>query len=395
MHQWIFPHSAVGVKYKISAITTTRLLARHLPLRDPEVKNATNQTTGASDLKGQLLRVLVLCAFAWLPTAHAQTAQGAAQDSRYPALYQIAQELDRIAQQLPGSSNLKKAEVLEGTFTFESGVSAADSVVLAGKLAPDANHWLGPYALKRLPGNPEMEFKANIHHGLAIPAPTLSPPRLGDTYVLRLHEYATQQGIRFDIFKAEPVGSLNSGLFRVHFKTTAPYKEMLDFLVNAPVLSEALVERISFVKSNTASVTVEGRVYLGDLVLEQTQAVEYRQQLAKARQGSLGIKNPFNNGEVYQGRREPLESALLADLAVVGVIDQGGEKLALVMHKKPPAQLYRVRVGNYLGPERGKIISITDREVVIVELVQDLEGKKKERRSALLVPVPAGRPWGQ
>lgn len=345
------------------------------------MKAANIQPTVASTFKGQLTRVL--CILALLPGAHTLAAQGLTKDSQHPVLYQVAQELDRVAQQLPGSINLKKAEVLEGTFRFESGVSATDSVVLASKLVPDADHWLGPYALKRLPGNAEMEFKANIHRGLAIPVPTLSPPRLGDTYVLRLHEYATQQGIRFDIFKAEPVNSLNSGLSRVHFKTTAPYKEMIHFLVNAPVLSEALVERISFVKSNTTSITVEGSIYLGDLVLEQ--AVEYRQQLAKARQSILGIKNPFNNGEVYQGKREPLESALLADLVVVGVLNQGSDKFALVMHKKPPAQLYRVRVGNYLGPERGRIISITDLEIVIVETIQDMEGKKTERQSALLV----------
>lgn len=305
------------------------------------------------------------------------------------------QELDQVAQQLPGSSNLKKAEILEGTFRFESGVSAADSVALTGRLAPDANHWLGPYTLKRLPGDADMEFKAAIRHGLPIPVPTLSSPRLGDTYILRLHEYASQQSIRFDIFKADPVGSPNSGLFRFHFKITAPYKEMLDFLVNSPVLSEALVERISFVKSNAASVTVEGWVYLGDLVLEQAQAVEYRQQLAKARQSALGAKNPFTGTDSAQGTREPLESALLVDLAVAGVFGQGSEKFALVMHKKTPPQLYRVRVGNYLGPERGKIISITDKEIVIVEQVQDAEGKKTERRSALPVPALGKPPWAQ
>ncbi len=343
------------------------------------------------------MRILVLCAWTLLPAAQVPAAQGVAENSQLPVLYQLAQELDRVAQQLSGSSKLKKAEILEGTFRFESDVSAADSVVLTGRLAPDANHWLGPYSLKRLPGDAGMEFKATIRHGLAIPVPTLSSPRLGDTYVLRLHEYASQQSIRFDIFKADPVGSLNSGLFRVHFKTTASYKEMLDFLVNSPVLSEALVERISFVKGNVASVTVEGWVYLGDLVLEQ--AVEYRQQLTRARQSSLGAKNPFSDTQISPGRREPLESALLDDLAVVGVVNEGGDKLALVLHKKPPAQLYRVRIGNYLGPARGKVISITDREIVIVELLQDPEGKKTERRAVLSVsiptPIPAGRPWGQ
>ncbi|WP_411879349.1 pilus assembly protein PilP [Polaromonas sp. YR568] len=354
------------------------------------MRTANSRATQALTFKDPFARVLLLGALALLPAIHV-AAQGAAEEARYPALYQVAQELDRVAQQLPAPGALKKAGLSEGGFSFESG--AADAAALAGRLTPDAGHWLGPYTVKPLPGSAEAEFQARIQHGLAVPLPTPSQPRLGDTYTLRLQEYAFQQGMRFDIFKADPVGSLNSGLFRVRFKISAPYKQMLDFLVNAPVLSEALVERISFVKGNAASVTAEGWVYLGDLVLEQAQAAGYRQQLAKARQSALGSRNPFTGTDTAQGRREPLESALLADLAVVGVMGQGSEKFALVMHKKPPAQLYRVRVGNYLGPERGRIVSITDQEVVIVEQAQGPDGKNTERRSVLAVPLPGRPPW--
>ncbi|UUZ68472.1 pilus assembly protein PilP [Polaromonas sp. P2-4] len=110
-----------------------------------------------------------------------------------------------------------------------------------------------------------------------------------------------------------------------------------------------------------------------------------REQISKTRKMAWSYKNPFSGGIADQRKREPLESAALTDLSVVGVIGQAGRKTALVKHNQPPAQLFQVRVGNYLGTQQGRVVAITDQEVVIIELVRNEDGKDIERRSVLPV----------
>ena len=79
--------------------------------------------------------------------------------------------------------------------------------------------------------------------------------------------------------------------------------------------------------------------------------------------------------------KEPLESFALETLKMVGVLKQKNDIYAVV--KTPENTIYRVRAGNYLGQNFGKVLSVTDTEVKLKETVQDSAGDWAERDSTL------------
>ena len=85
-------------------------------------------------------------------------------------------------------------------------------------------------------------------------------------------------------------------------------------------------------------------------------------------------------------RKEPLESFPLESIRMVGTLQRGSDRYALVRAENA---IYRVRKGNYLGQNFGQIVDITDEEVRLKEIVQDALGDWTERASALtLVEEP-------
>ena len=82
-------------------------------------------------------------------------------------------------------------------------------------------------------------------------------------------------------------------------------------------------------------------------------------------------------------RREPLEAFPLENLKMVGTLEQKKEIYALV--RAPDSALYRVKVGNYLGQNFGRIVGISESAVKIKEIVQDTAGNWEEKDQALLL----------
>ncbi len=79
--------------------------------------------------------------------------------------------------------------------------------------------------------------------------------------------------------------------------------------------------------------------------------------------------------------KEPLEAYPLESLTMVGTLERGKQRWALV--KTPENTLYRVRNGNYMGQNFGVIAMITDASVTLKELIQDTNGSWSERTSEL------------
>lgn len=75
--------------------------------------------------------------------------------------------------------------------------------------------------------------------------------------------------------------------------------------------------------------------------------------------------------------REPLESFALDSLKMVGTIGGGEGIQALVMD--PQGTVHTVHEGNYAGKNYGHIISITQDEIELVELVPNGSGGWRER----------------
>jgi type IV pilus assembly protein PilP len=106
-----------------------------------------------------------------------------------------------------------------------------------------------------------------------------------------------------------------------------------------------------------------------------------RQQLSQAlRRDSAQAAGANLLAPELTRRKEALESVPLDAMALVGTLMQAGRPVALV---RVDRMLYPVRLGNYLGQNYGRVMRITDSELVLRELVQDAAGDWVERTAAL------------
>ena len=82
-------------------------------------------------------------------------------------------------------------------------------------------------------------------------------------------------------------------------------------------------------------------------------------------------------------RKEPLEAYPLENLKMVGTLQQKKEIYAVV--RTPDNRLFRVKPGNFLGQNFGRITDISESAIKIKELVQDSGGEWKEEERSLLL----------
>lgn len=79
--------------------------------------------------------------------------------------------------------------------------------------------------------------------------------------------------------------------------------------------------------------------------------------------------------------RQPLEAYELEALRLVGILTMRGRTHALV--RAPDGEVHRLGTGDYLGRNHGRIVSITDSSVQLVELVPTGGGGWMERTSRM------------
>ena len=79
--------------------------------------------------------------------------------------------------------------------------------------------------------------------------------------------------------------------------------------------------------------------------------------------------------------REELEKYPLNSLQMVGVLNNDGQNWAII--KAPDSSIFRVRKGNYMGENHGKIISITEGQIDLKEIVADGTGGWTERKNKI------------
>jgi type IV pilus assembly protein PilP len=82
-------------------------------------------------------------------------------------------------------------------------------------------------------------------------------------------------------------------------------------------------------------------------------------------------------------RREPLEAFPLESLRMVGTLEQKKEIHALV--KTPDNSIFRVRLGNYMGQNFGRIVAITESNIKLKEIHQGSGGNWEEKEQVLLL----------
>jgi type IV pilus assembly protein PilP len=81
--------------------------------------------------------------------------------------------------------------------------------------------------------------------------------------------------------------------------------------------------------------------------------------------------------------KEELESYELDSLRMVGTITQNAQLWGLV--KAVDGTIHRVRVGNYMGRNFGKIIRIKEGEIELLEIIPDTPSGWRERKQSLVL----------
>lgn len=81
--------------------------------------------------------------------------------------------------------------------------------------------------------------------------------------------------------------------------------------------------------------------------------------------------------------KEVLESYPLESLSMVGSLQR--EEIIFALIKSPDGTLHRVKIGNHLGQNFGKINQISEAEVKVSEIVQDGVNEWIERSSAIML----------
>jgi type IV pilus assembly protein PilP len=93
-------------------------------------------------------------------------------------------------------------------------------------------------------------------------------------------------------------------------------------------------------------------------------------------EGKLGINQPDLNRP-----KEALEEFPLESLKMVGYLYR--DKIGYAVIRATDGKLYRVKAGNYMGPNFGLIKEVTETEVTVKEMVQDSSGEWTERINTL------------
>jgi type IV pilus assembly protein PilP len=80
---------------------------------------------------------------------------------------------------------------------------------------------------------------------------------------------------------------------------------------------------------------------------------------------------------------EPLEAYELEQLDLVGILTVGGTPSALI--RAPGGKVHRLRVGDHMGSDFGRIVDIASATVKLVEIVPAGQGAWIERSTQLLL----------
>ena len=80
-------------------------------------------------------------------------------------------------------------------------------------------------------------------------------------------------------------------------------------------------------------------------------------------------------------QRELLEMFPLDSLRMVGILERGGAMWALV--QSTDKAIHRIREGNYLGQNYGKVTRVSEQQIDLVEIVPNGQGGWMERQAQL------------
>lgn len=85
--------------------------------------------------------------------------------------------------------------------------------------------------------------------------------------------------------------------------------------------------------------------------------------------------------EIQNRNREELEQFELDSLKMVGTLQDAEENWGII--QDPDGVVHRVKVGNYMGRNIGKIVNIFEDQIELREIVKNNDGRWEERQAAI------------
>lgn len=87
--------------------------------------------------------------------------------------------------------------------------------------------------------------------------------------------------------------------------------------------------------------------------------------------------------EIRTRNREELEAFELDSLRMVGTLEDANENWGIVLD--PDRTIHRVKVGNYLGKNIGKVLNVFEDRIELREIIRNSAGRWEERQAALAI----------
>lgn len=103
-----------------------------------------------------------------------------------------------------------------------------------------------------------------------------------------------------------------------------------------------------------------------------------KEEVAEAEESGL---TPEMEQEIKTRHREELEQFELDSLRMVGTLQDSDEMWGII--QDPDGVVHRVREGNYMGRNIGKILNIYEERIVLREIFKNSQGRWEERQAAI------------
>jgi type IV pilus assembly protein PilP len=85
--------------------------------------------------------------------------------------------------------------------------------------------------------------------------------------------------------------------------------------------------------------------------------------------------------EIKHRNKEELEQYELDSLGMVGTMENGDNYWGII--KDPSGAVHRIRVGNYMGRNTGKVLNVFEDRIEIREIVRNSQGRWEERQAEI------------
>jgi len=112
-------------------------------------------------------------------------------------------------------------------------------------------------------------------------------------------------------------------------------------------------------------------------------ATELRDPFEAAFETESDSDDAANSGQKEARPREPLENFPLDTLRMVGLLEQNKQVWGLI--KDPQNLVHRVQTGNYAGQNEGQIVSVSEQNIELIEIISDGMGGYIERSASLSI----------